>query len=93
MTIKDLENKAQEIWGDEKLSLAQIIVRLGKIYGDICRYERNSIKDKDLHTDDELKKEFGNLIFCSVKFAKELGYSAEECVELAVKAQEKFPKE
>ena len=40
MTIKELENKAKKIWGDEKLPLAQIIVRLGKIYGDICRYER-----------------------------------------------------
>jgi len=92
MTIKDLENKAKEIWGNEKLPLAQIIVRLGKIYGDICRYERGSIKDKGSHTDEELKKEFGNLIFSSVKYAKELGYSAEECVEIAIKAQENYPK-
>jgi hypothetical protein len=56
MEIKELLQEGRNIWGDKKLSLAQIIVVLGKIFGDICRWERNAEKDKDLHTDEELKK-------------------------------------
>jgi hypothetical protein len=90
MEIRELQNKSKEIWGDEKLSLTQILVRLGKVYGDICRWERNAIKDKETHTDKELKKEFGNLIFASIKFCDELGYDPEECISLAIKCQEEY---
>ena len=57
MQIKELLKKSREIWGEEKLPLAQIIVRLGKVFGDICRWERNELKDQEIHTDEELKKE------------------------------------
>lgn len=90
MDIKELLKKSKEIWNDEKLDLAQIIVRLGKVYGDICRWERNAPKDIDSHNDDELKKEFGNLIFSSIKFCDELGYDPEECIEKAIKCQKEF---
>ena len=66
MEIKQLLNQSREIWQNEKLSLSQIIVRLGKVFGDICRFERNAPKDKNLHKDEELKKELGNLIFSSI---------------------------
>lgn len=36
---------------------------MGKVFGDICRWERNSEKDVDLHNDEKLKKELGNIIF------------------------------
>ena len=74
MEIKKLLNLNREIWGDQKLNLSQIIVRLGKIFGDLCRWERNAIKDKDVHTDDDLKKELGNIIFCTIKWCDDLGY-------------------
>ncbi|MFA6988435.1 MAG: hypothetical protein WC197_00050 [Candidatus Gastranaerophilaceae bacterium] len=90
MDIKYLSDEAKKIWGEENLSLAQIIVRLGKVYGDICRWERNAKKDVHLHTDDELMKEFGNLIFTTIKFAQELGYDPEECIERAIEAQRKY---
>ena len=92
MQIKELLRKSREIWGDEKLPLARIIVRLGKVFGDICRWERNEAKDKEIYTNEELKKEMGNLIFSSIKFCGELGYDPEECIELAIKAQEKYAK-
>lgn len=92
MEIKQLLNQSREIWQDEKLSLAQIIVRLGKVFGDICRFERNAIKDKNLHTDEELKKELGNLIFSSIRFCDDLGYDPEECISLAIDCQKKFEK-
>jgi uncharacterized protein YabN with tetrapyrrole methylase and pyrophosphatase domain len=92
MEIKELLKKSKEIWGDEKLPLSQIIVRLGKVFGDICRWERNDIKNKEIHTDDELKKEIGNLIFSSIKFCDELDYDPEECVNLAIDCQKKYSK-
>ena len=46
MEIKELLNQGKEIWGGEKLPVNKIIVRLGKVFGDICRWERNELKDK-----------------------------------------------
>ena len=92
MEIKNFLKISKEIWGNEKLPLAQIIVRLGKVFGDICRWERNDIKDKEIHKEEELKKEFGNLIFSSIKFCNELGYDPEECIELAIEVQKKYKK-
>ncbi len=90
MEIKALQKKSKEIWGEEKLPLAQMLVRLGKVYGDICRWERNAEKNRETHTEEELKKEFGNLIFASIKFCDELGFDPEECIGLAIKCQEKY---
>lgn len=90
MEIKQLLSEGKEIWKGEKLSLAQIIVRMGKVLGDICRWERNAAKDKDMHTDEELKKELGNMIFSTVRWCDQLGYDPEECIEIAKKAQRNF---
>ena len=93
MQIKELLQKSKEIWGEEKLPLSQIIVRLGKVFGDVCRWERNAIKDRESHTDNDLKKEMGNLIFSSIKFCDQLGYDPEECINLAIESQEKYSSE
>jgi len=66
MEIKQLLKQAHDIWGKQKLTLSQVIVKMGKVFGDICRWERNEIKDKDVHTDEELKKELGNIIFSTI---------------------------
>jgi hypothetical protein len=92
MEIKELLKQGKEIWGGEKLPLAQIIVRIGKVFGDICRWERDALKDKKVHTDEDLKKELGNIIFSTIKFADELGYDPEECIQIAIDAQKKFKK-
>lgn len=92
MEIKNLLEQGREIWPGEKLPLSQIIVRLGKVFGDVCRWERDAQKDKDNHTDEELKKELGNLIFSTIKFCDELGYDPEECIRLAIDCQKKFQK-
>ncbi len=92
MEIKQLLKEGQDIWGHEKLTLSQIIVRLGKVFGDICKWERGSLKDKDNHTDEELKKELGNIIFSGIKWCDDLGYDPEECINLAKDCQRNFPK-
>jgi hypothetical protein len=67
MNIKDLLTEGRAIWGDKKCSLSEIIVRMGKVFGDICRWERNNPKDKEKHTEEELKKELGNIIFSNIR--------------------------
>ncbi len=92
MEIKALLSEGREIWGDKKLSLSEIIVRMGKVFGDICQWERNAVKDKDNHTDEELKKELGNIIFSTIRWCNDLGYDPEECITIAKDCQKKFKK-
>jgi hypothetical protein len=92
MNIDDLLTEGRAIWGQEKLTLAGIIVRLGKVFGDICRYERDAIKDKAVHTPDELKKELGNIIFSTIRWCDDLGFDPKDCIEAAVSCQRKFQK-
>lgn len=92
MNIKDLLNQSREIWGNQKLNLSQIIIRMGKVFGDLCRWERDAIKDKNVHTDENLKKELGNIIFSTIRWCDDLGYDPEECINIAVDCQKKFQK-
>ncbi len=92
MEIKKLLKQAREIWGEERLNLSQIIIRMGKVFGDLCRWERNSKKDQDIHNDEELKKELGNIIFSTIRWCDDLGYDPEECIEKAKEAQKNFSK-
>ncbi len=93
MEIKKLLQQAREIWGEEKLTLGEIIVRMGKVFGDLCRWERGALKNKKTHTDEELKKELGNMIFSTVRWCDDLGYDPEECIKIAKEAQRKFVRE
>jgi hypothetical protein len=92
MEIKELLKNGREIWGNRKLSLSQIIIRLGKIYGDVCRWERNEKKDQPFHTDEELKKELGNIIFSTIRWCDDLGYDPEDCINIARECQKKYEK-
>jgi len=92
MEIKKLLNQSRKIWNGQKLTLSQIIPCLGKIFGDICRWERDATKDKDVHTDEDLKKELGNVIFSTIRWCDDLGYDPEECINIAIDCQKKFQK-
>lgn len=92
MEIKELLQQGRDIWGNQKLTLGQIIVCMGKIFGDICRWKRNATKDIKLHTDHELKKELGNIIFSTIRWCDDLGYDPEECIRIARDCQKEFKK-
>lgn len=92
MQIKELLKISCEIWENEKLTLSQIIVRMWKIFWDICRWERDAIKDKDTHTDNDLKKELWNIIFSTIRWCDDLWYDPEECIKIAKDCQIKFKK-
>lgn len=90
MEIHNLLKQGREIWGEQKHNLPQIIVRMGKVFGDICRWERNEAKDKEIHTDEEIKKELGNVIFSTIRWCDDLGYDPEECIKEAITSQKKY---
>ncbi len=93
MEIRQLLKESREIWGSEKLSLSQIIVRLGKTFGDICRWERAADRDKAVLNPHDLKKELGNVIFSTIRWCDDLGYNPEECIKIAKECQQKFASE
>lgn len=74
------------------MKLPDILVALGVDYGDVARFARNAKKDRAMHTNHELKKEFGNMIFSLIRWADDLGYDPEECINIAIEVQKKFVK-
>lgn len=87
--LDELLKEARLIWGKQKLPLSEIIVALGVVYGDICRWERDS-KRGLVPDEQELKKELGNIILSTVRWIDDLGFGHKECLELALQAQTKF---
>ncbi len=91
MEINFLLRKAREIWGqDFKMSLPQIVSAMGKVFGDICKGTRDSEQGEAAETEEELKKELGNIIFSTIRWCDDLGYDPEECIKLAIKCQKDF---
>ena len=91
MSIEELLKQAKEIWGDDKLTLEEIIIRQGVTIGDIHRYARDRSEGMPVD-ENELKKELGNIIFSTLRWCDDLGYSPEECIELAKEAQIRYRK-
>jgi hypothetical protein len=89
MNISELLKKARSIWGDDKLSLDEILIRQGVTIGDLHRLARDYAEGQELN-EAELKKELGNVIFSTIRWCDDLGYSPEECIELAKQAQIKY---
>jgi hypothetical protein len=103
MTITKLLKEARTIWGKRspdadqttiKLKeLDRIIVRMGVVYGDICRWrrERDRIpKNGPLY--DELQKEMGNMILSTIRWCDDLGFDPEDCIVRAIDCQQHFKK-
>lgn len=89
MTIEELLTEARKIWGDDNLTLEEIIIRQGVAIGDVHRYARD--KAEGLPVDEaELKKELGNIIFSTIRWCDDLGFDPAECLELARQAQIKY---
>lgn len=89
MTTDDLLKQAREIWGKKSMGLDHVVIALGVTYGDLCRQAR-AVKEQQPVDEDELKKELGNVIFSGIRWCDELGFSPEECIELARQAQARY---
>lgn len=94
MDMRGMLQGGRDIWGDEKLSLEEILVRLNVVIGDISRLVRDRQEGAPMTDagEAELQKELGNVIFSMVRWCDDLGYSPEECVELAMRAQAAYAK-
>ncbi len=92
MDTRQILSESRKIWGDKKCVLSQIIVRMGKVFGDICRYERNERPTDRAGGEAELKKELGNMIVSNIRWCDDLGFDPEECINIALEAQKEFPK-
>ena len=91
MEIKQILEESRLIWGNKKCDLPMIVVRMGKVFGDICRYTRNE-RTSDRGAATEIQKELGNMIVSSTRWCEDLGYDPDECVRIALEAQKEYQK-
>lgn len=73
------------------MHLQHIVVSMGVVYGDICRYARCKTENKKID-EIELKKELGNMILSTIGWCDGLGYNPEKCIRLAKEAQVSYSK-
>lgn len=92
-SVDELLQRGREIWGNDRLLLSDIVVRLGVGLGDLCRIARGATKDRSPENVEELKKELGNVIASTVRWCDDLGLDPNECIALGLQSQEKFARE
>jgi hypothetical protein len=99
--LSALRVQGRQIWGNAKHPLDEIIVRLMVGVGNLARLVRDTPYALPLSHDhgavsvgvnNELKKELGNIIFSTIRWIDDLGLDVLECLDLAIKAQERFAK-
>ena len=96
--VAALRVQGRQIWGEQRLTLPEITVRLMVGVGDLARaVRRGTWADNDLDAErealrHEVKKELGNIIFSTIRWIDDLGLDVLECLDLAIEAQEKFAK-
>lgn len=86
MQIEKLLNEARNTWGNDKLTLAEIVIRMGVVLGDMNRLARDQQEGGTVNTL-ELKKEMGNTIYSMIRWCDDLGFDPQECINLAQQAQ------
>jgi hypothetical protein len=89
MTFAELLQKERAIWGNDKQALEHIVICMGKNYGDLSKQARSKIENGQLD-EIELKKELGNMIASTIRWIDDLGFSVDECIELALKSQKAY---
>lgn len=92
MNVDDLAKQARAIWGNKTMTLEEIVVVIGVVYGDICRQTRAG-QEGEIVDETELQKELGNLIFSIIRWCGELGFDAKICIEAAIQAQTSYAME
>jgi hypothetical protein len=86
--LSALRVQARQIWGTKRHTFPEIVLRLMVGVGDLARHARDASVDPDAVR--EVKKEFGNVIFSTIRWVDDLGLDVLECMDLAIEAQEKF---
>jgi hypothetical protein len=82
MTLAQVADLGQSIWNDH-MSLDQIVIALGVVYGDIARAAR----DWPPACEQDLRRELGNLILSTARWCRHLGFEPDDAVREAADAQ------
>lgn len=94
-----LKTQGRQIWGDDRLALSGVVIRLMVGVGDLARVARTRKTMAELRAEDgveipsdleELKKELGNVVFSTIRWIDDLGLNVLECLDLAIEAQENY---
>lgn len=95
--LSALRVQGRQIWGNDRYQLYEVVVRLMVGVGDLARITRDGTVGRgvahappSVEQARELKKEFGNIIFSTIRWIDDLGLDVLECLDLAIEAQEKF---
>lgn len=91
MNIDDLLKDARKTWGQDKIELDKILIRLGVVVGDLHRIARTH-QETGVLDEAETKKEMGNIIYSMIRWCDNLGYDPKECISLAKQAQAAYAK-
>ena len=97
--LSALRVQARQVWGTEPLPLSEMVLWLRLSTEVLARLSRDfpdrpmmaSARDVDAGRI-ELQRELGNIIFSTIRWIDDLGFDARECLDIAIKAQEKFAK-
>lgn len=89
----DVLRRARQIWGPQRLSLSEIVVRLMVNVGKLARFARAADKDLAYVSDDGLATAMGNIIVSMIRWCDDLGLQPDRCIKLALDCQEKFARE
>ena len=98
LSIRDVLNAGRDIWGEERLDLEGVIVRLGVNMGKLCRVARGA--DKDYHGLDREEGRrrdtalvMGHTIVSLIRWADDLGIDVTKAVVEALMLQANFAAE
>lgn len=93
-TLELLQKKGREIWGkDEKMTIQEVVIRLGVNFGKLARFARGATKDRSAESVENLERELGNTIFSLIRWTQSLGCDLKRSIDLAIEAQERFARE
>jgi len=97
LSVAGVLSAGRAIWGDERLGLSEVIVRLGVNVGKLCRVARNASKDyrgveADVARARDLELAMGHLIVSLIRWADDLDIDVEEAILQALFAQHDFAK-
>ena len=90
-SVRDILACGRRIWGAQRLTLIEVVVRLGVDYGKLCRLARGA--DKDDKSKDALELAMGNIIVSMIRWADDLDLDLGRSVGRAYECQEKFARE
>lgn len=97
--LRTLLVRARRIWGDDHLTLNEIVVLLMVVVGDVARLARDDSFAASLtgmRMDDdaivEIKRALGSVLFSTIRWIDDLGLDPLECLDLAIETDEKVVK-